>query len=62
MPSSTASAGACESSRAKGEQELYFHGGAYVHRIRHDHWHFFGRLIGRTGCSVSLPSTSRSPD
>ncbi|WP_037306186.1 alpha/beta hydrolase fold domain-containing protein [Amycolatopsis orientalis] len=44
-----------------GKQVLYFHGGAYVHQIQHDHWKFFGRLISRTGCTVTVPIYPLAP-
>lgn len=45
-----------------GKQVLYFHGGAYVHQIQHDHWRFFGRLIARTGCTVTVPIYPLAPE
>ncbi|MFK0247155.1 alpha/beta hydrolase [Amycolatopsis azurea] len=45
-----------------GKQVLYFHGGAYVHQIQHDHWRFFGRLIDRTGCTVTVPIYPLAPN
>ncbi|EME60861.1 alpha/beta hydrolase [Amycolatopsis decaplanina] len=45
-----------------GKRVLYFHGGAYVHQIQHDHWRFFGRLIDRTGCAVTVPIYPLAPE
>ncbi|WP_246271540.1 alpha/beta hydrolase [Amycolatopsis acididurans] len=41
---------------------LYFHGGAYVHQIQKDHWKFLGRLVKRTGCTVTAPLYPLAPN
>ena len=41
---------------------LYLHGGAYVHQIQNDHWKFLGRLVRRTGCTVTAPLYPLAPN
>lgn len=41
---------------------LYFHGGAYVHQIRKDHWSFLARLVTETGCTATAPLYPLAPN
>lgn len=46
---------------SSGKHVLYLHGGAYVHQMEDDHWSFLVRLIGRTGCTVTVPIYPLAP-
>jgi monoterpene epsilon-lactone hydrolase len=46
---------------ASAKHVLYLHGGAYVHQIQRDHWKFIARLIGLTGCTVTVPLYPLAP-
>ena len=51
----------CSEGPSSSRPVQYFHGGAY-HQIQRDHWKFFERLIGRTGCPVTVPDYPLDPD
>lgn len=49
-------------SKGTGTELVYLHGGAYVAAIIPAHWAFLGKIVARTGATVTVPLYGLAPE